>query len=966
MTSSVYTIAAGQNFSKVFAQHLLQQEASSPERLTQYHLLLPTRRACRIMRDAFLQLNDGKPLLLPAMSPIGEVDEQDLSLKMFGQSGAVLDIPEAISPLQRQLMLSKLIQSMPDFAQGPDHALILAQSLCSLIDQVLVEELSFDALDTLVPEDFSSHWQVTLDFLKIVSEYWPKILEEHNLIEAVERRRLMLQALGQYWQDHPPNMPIIAAGSTGSIPAVRRFLKVVSGLPQGSVVLPGVDRELDDEAWEYLGESHPQYVLKKTLKTLNVDRDAVQLIGADQSSRSELGRLALLPAEVSGRWGNLDGACFDEALDGLQYYSCETQHQEAGLVALLMREMLEQPRKVCAFVTPDRVLARRVAAACQRWGIEVDDSAGQSLSENDLGKFSLLILNAARETYDPAAFLALLKSPLCRVGRDKPSCRHLIGLLERFVLREGRIIGSFEQLREYIEDADVLAYFDDVYAQLRMLRDHEVDFITRLKMHLQVMECLAKTDDQAGDKRLWRGDAGESAVQLFADMLEYGALLGDVGQSAYEKIFSVLLKEVQVRSAYGVHPRLLILGQLEARLTHADRIILGGLNEGSWTPSDDHDPWMSKPMRRRFGLPSVDQSIGIAAHDFIQGLACDDVILTRSEKVDRSPSLPVRWLSRFDTVLKACGHALDGLTDHSYFQWLDQMDDHGEFSPYMRPEPRPPLSVRPNGASVTKIETWLQNPYAIYAYYTLDLKPIKPLHQDNDAALRGTILHDILDRFTAEAADSEARIIEIAQEVTARHIVDPDMLHYWWPKFYRIAEWFVAHEKIWREDAKFLVGEAKGEITLEIDGLPFHLYGRADRIDRLHGGYALIDYKSGGTYTKTGLKNGAYPQMPLEAIMISGSGFEGVECAPVRYIGYWTLSGGQSGGKVVALEDGLDEAIGIVEDGLKVLVRAFRDEGVPYYCVPDVTHAPRFNDYEQLARLKEWAALGVDEGGGSS
>lgn len=962
MSSSVYTIAAGQNFSKVFARHLMQQESDSPERLTQYHLLLPTRRACRIMRDAFLQLNDGKPLLLPAMSPIGEVDEQDLSLTMFGQSDAVLDIPEAISPLQRQLMLSKLIQSMPDFAQGPDHALMLAQSLCSLIDQVLVEELSFDALDTLVPEDFATHWQVTLDFLKIVSEHWPKILTEHNLIEVVTRRRLMLEALGAHWQDCPPDVPVIAAGSTGSIPVVGRFLKIVSQLPQGSVVLPGVDRVLDDEAWDCLGESHPQYILKKTLQTLGVERGDVGLIGDDPSPRSALGRFALLPAAVSGRWGAVDDMHYDKALEGVQYYSCHTEHQEAGLVALLMREMLQQPRKVCAFVTPDRVLARRVAAACRRWDIEVDDSAGQSLADNELGKFSLLILNAAREVYDPSALLALLKSPLCRVRRDKANCRRLIGVLERSVLRAGHIIGSFEQLRGFIEDAEVLSYFDDVHVQLQAIQGAPADFIARLKVHLQVMEYLAATGDMQGDARLWRGDAGESAVHLFADMLEHGALVGDVHQNAYARIFGVFLKEAQVRSAYGVHPRLLILGQLEARLTHADRIILGGLNEGSWTPSNDHDPWMSKPMRKRFGLPSVEQSIGIAAHDFMQGFACDDVILTRSEKVDRSPSIPVRWLSRFDTVLKACGRGLDDLTDPSYFAWLEQMDDHGDFAPSKRPEPRPPLLARPNGASVTKIETWLQNPYAIYAYYTLGLKPMKPLLQDNDAALRGTILHDILDRFTAEGEINEPRIIEIAQEVTAQHLVDPDMLYYWWPKFYRIAEWFVSHEKSWRMDAKFLAGEAHGDVTLTIDGSPFRLYGRADRIDRMHGGYALIDYKSGGAYTKSGLQKGAYPQMPLEAIMISEVGFEGVARGDVRYIGYWLLNGG----KVVALDAGLEDTVAIVRDGLSSLVRAFREVDVPFYCVPDALNAPRFNDYEQLARLKEWAALGGDESGGGA
>ncbi len=968
MTKSVYTIAPGQNFSKVLARYLLDQTQNSPDALTNYRLLLPTRRACRTMRDAFLQINNGRPMLLPIMTPIGDVDGEDLSLMMFGQAEGVFDIPEAIAPLQRQLMLSKLIQSLPDFVQGPDHALALAQSLCSLIDQVLVEELDFSALDTLVPEDFASHWQITLDFLKIVSKHWPAILKAHNLIESVERRRLMLQALAQHWSDHPPKYPVIAAGATGSIPAVGEFLGAVSDLFHGAVILPGLDCALDDDAWGQIKESHPQFILKKTLAILDVAREDVQLLGEEVSSRSGLGNIAMLPAEVSDRWGDVKLDDFSGAFEGLQYYSCKTEHQEASLIALMMRETLEDSEKICAFVTPDRVLARRVSAACRRWNIEVDDSAGQSLADHDLGKFSLLILNAVSGGYDPAALLALLKSPLCCVRRNTSERRSLAHRLECDVLRQDDIINSFDVLRSFIKDDGVLSFFDDVYGRLQKFSHSDGSFLGYLKVHLEVMEFLAGTDEQEGVMRLWCGDAGESAAHLFTELFEHGALIDSVSLREYEKIFRALLKGAQVRSAYGVHPRLLILGQLEARLTHADRIIMGGLNEGSWTPNNNHDPWMSKLMRKRFGLPSVDQAIGIAAHDFMQGFSCADVILTRSEKVERSPSIPVRWLARLETVMKASGRELDDLTNPSYFQWLEALDDHGDFVPNMRPEPKPPLVARPNGASVTKIEKWLQDPYSIYAYYSLNLRPVKPLVQDNDAALRGTVLHEILECYTKDKPTDhqEERLIQIAHSVTKEKVIDADMLHYWWPKFYRIAHWFVQHEEVWRENAAFLCSEAKGEVALDIDGIPFKLYGYADRIDRMHGGYALIDYKSGGSFTKTGLKNGVYPQLPLEALMIARGGFEGVEASLARYLGYWKLTGGQKAGEIISIEGDLECTLGIVENGLKELVRFFRDVSVPYYAVPDVMNAPRFNDYEHLARLKEWTALGYEESGSVS
>lgn len=962
MTKHVYSIAAGQNFSQVFAQYLLQKTAHDSQALAHYRILLPTRRACRVLRDAFLRLNDGQPMLLPAMSPIGEVDAQDLSLMTFGAQSQISDVPEAISPLQRQFMLAKLIQSLPDFVQGPDHALALAQHLCVLIDQILVEELDFTALETLVPEDFAAHWQVTLDFLKIVSEHWPRILKENHLIESVERRRLMLQTLAQHWSDHPPDNPVIAAGVTGSIPVVGRFLSAVASLPNGSVVLPGLDCDMDDEAWDYIAESHPQHVLKNTLARIDVLRKDVGFIGSDFMKREPLARQVMLPYEVSARWSDVENN-FSQSLEGLQYYACKNEHQEAVLIALMMRETLEKPGEVCALVTPDRRLARRVRAACRRWNIDVDDSAGHSLHDTDLGKFSLLILNVVTCGYDPVAFLALLKSPLCRAGRGKAVCRRLTGILELDVMRNHNALSSFNALREKIENQDVLSFFDDVYAQLYRLIDYQGDFLSLFRMHLEVMEQLAVTDELPGADRLWRGDVGDKASQLFTDVLQHGALIGDVSVADYERVFRTLLQGAQTRSAYGVHPRLLILGQLEARLTRADRVILGGLNEGTWTPSHDFDPWMSKPMRTRFGLPGHDQAIGFAAHDFVQGFCGGDVILTRSLKVDRSPSLPVRWLVRLEMVLKAQGIALGDLSDPSYLHWVQCLDDFGDFEPCERPAPKPPVSARPSGASVTKIAKWLQDPYSIYAYYVLGLKPVEPLIQSFDMAMRGTILHETLELFSAVERDActQERFIQVAQDVIKARGVSPDVLHHWWPKLLQIAAWFVAHENEWRTQAKFLCSEVRGKVALDIDGVPFTLYGQADRIDRMAGGYAIIDYKSGGSFSMSGLKQGRYPQMPLEALILNKGGFEGVEAGAAQYFGYWTLTGGRVGGKVVAIDYDVDDVVALVDDGLRNLIRGFRSDDVPFYSLPDILNIPRFNDYEHLARVKEWAALGGEE-----
>ncbi len=999
----IYNIPSGLPFLKTLAQHLLRITDGKPEELTRYRVLLPTRRACRILRETFLSLSDGKPLLLPQMMPLGDVDEEDLSLMMFGRAKEFLDIPEAIAPMRRQLLLARLISSAPDFAQGPDHALMLAAALCKFIDEVIVEELDLKDLHKIVPEEFASHWEITLKFLTIISEAWPLILEEEGVVEAVQRRNLLLNALANHWEDHPPDYPIIAAGSTGSIPAAGRVLSVIAHMPQGRVILPGLDTSLDEQAWAHIGESHPQNSLKTLLQRIDAQlSDVKDLEGIEQDNqgRITLASTVMLPAQVTDRWKDFSKENdLEPMLNGVQYYSCETQREEALIISLMMRESLSaaDAKSVTALVTPDRGLARRVSGICKRWGIEVDDSAGQVLTDNRLGKFISLSYQASCRPFDPVTFLALLKLSLCRFGYDDAAYMDALRTLEMKILRQDHIISSYAGLQKIIETQEeyqpIYEFLDSYLKAINPLsylysQSAPHKFSDILKAHIGVIENLAKTPEQAGADILWRGDVGEAATVFLTELLTHADLIPDASFSEYEQILNALMRGITVRSAYGVHPRLLILGQLEARLSHADLIILGGLNEGIWPPDTGHDPWMSRPMRKEFGLPGNDQFIGIAAHDFVQGFCAKNVVLTRSQKVDGGPTVPARWLARLETVMQGGGKTLSDLNKAPYIQWAGMLDAEDEVAPYDRPAPKPPVSTRPKGASVTRIDVWMKDPYAIYMSYVLGLRQVRPLVQDNDAALRGIILHEILYRFTSQNPidmpdDPQGALIQIAKQVLDEKLETNELTRYWWPKFLKITDWFTANEQEWREDAKVLEGEIKGNIDLDIDGIDFNLYGTADRIDRVRtldgDGLALIDYKTGSAgINKRKLKAGSSPQLPLEAVIASHGGFNGkgfkhgsktdpkkyVPKGDTKYMGYWKMTGGRTPGEVVSVDGDLDETIRIVLDGLKELVRTFRDVDTPFYAVPDTGNAPRFNDYEHVSRLKEWAALdGVDEGG---
>lgn len=991
----IYNIPAALPFSETLVKYLLDLVDGDYQKLTRYRLLLPTRRACRIVQDTFLRLNDGKPMLLPHLMPLGEVDEDELSLLMFGQDEDVFEIPPAIAPLKRQLLLAKLIYAMDDFPRGFDGALKLSKNLCQFMDQVTVENLSFSDLNKIVPEDFASHWQLTLDFLKIVSEFWPQILAEEKVMDVAQRRNALLSALTEYWRQSPPDFPVIAAGSTGSIPAAAEILKVISEMEEGKVILPGVDHIMDDEAWQAITEIHPQHSLKLLLSRMDVERkDVAPLVeGNDAQSRQILASSVMLPAESTYQWRTFaQQHDLNAMLKGVEYYSCKTEQEEADVVAMVMREALEHKEKVTALVTPDRGLAQRVKGACLRWGIHVDDSAGEKLVETNLGKFILLSLSALNKTFDPVAFLALLKTGYCSAGFNEDEIKNAVRLIEKDVLRQRHVLPSHQVFLEKVmqhDDITVREYIQSVYEYLRTLYDNaqggdKAKASDVLKSHISALEALAQKDEITGAARLWRGDIGKCAAQFFTKLMEHAHLIDDLSFSEYAEVVSSLLREETIRVPYGLHPRVLILGQLEARLTKADTIILGGLNEGSWTPDNTHDPWMSRPMRKDFGLPAIDQMIGFAAHDFVQHFCAQRVVMTRSEKQGGTPTVPSRWLERLDTILKTADMTLDDLSIHPYRQWVQVIDD-AEVKPFERPAPMPPVSARPRSVSVTKIEKWLQDPYAIYMHYVLRLRKLDPLRQDVDAALKGNLLHEVLDQFVQKypddlPAEAEDEFLDIARSVITAQTEDSEVLHFWWPKLIRIADAFVAYERTWREGAKFYEAEAKGNFDIPIADQTFNLYGVADRIDKLKEGYAIIDYKSGGTFSKSRLASGGYPQLPLEALILKESGFDGrgfkgdkepytkkpIPAGKTNYVGYWKLTGGSTPAEYTVIDENVSDTVEIVKEGLERLIETFWNPDTPFYCIPNAQNAPRFNDYEHVSRLKEWSVLDNDAEGGAS
>jgi ATP-dependent helicase/nuclease subunit B len=986
----LYAIAADRPFLATLANGLVRIGGPDPLALPRVTILLPTRRAVRALREAFLRAvaDGGEPgtaLLLPRMRPIGDLDSDDLSPLVGTGRGDTLAVPPAISELRRRLLLTRLVLRWGE-RRGhdpllPGQAAALAANLARLLDDMATQGSSFGRLRDLVPEELAEHWQIVHRFLEILPQHWPNVLAAEGTIDPADHRNRLIHRLAIKWRQSPPKDPVIAAGLTGGIPALTELIRVIASLDNGAVILHGLDRDRDLAEWMAVeqDEAHPQFLLASLLKALELSPTEVRewpegvplsTFGAAQRrrQRSRLISEALRPASTTDAWRDLPRFSPD-ALIGLGRYECVGAHEEALTIALLLRRKLETPGATAALVTPDRELARRVAAELRRWGIDIEDSAGTPLNLTPPGVFLRLVLALAASEFAPVPLLAALKHPLAAGGMAPASFRALARRLEQ-AIRGPRPAPGFAGLKAALDESEprLRRFADRLEAGLgalpELLTADTVPLVRLATAHIEAAERLAATDDETGGERLWRDAAGEAAACFYNELIDAAASFPPLPGRHYPALLEALADGAVVRPVYGRHPRLAIWGLVEARLQQADLVILGGLNEGSWPGLAAHDAWMSRQMRREFNIAVPERAIGIAAHDFAQACLAPEAVLTRATRSEGAPTVPSRWLSRLDAVLRAVGLEHAPMADPAILGARSGLDS-APYQPLPPAEPQPPLSARPRKLSVTQIETWLADPYAVYARHILDLKALPALDADPGRADLGIRIHealaDFVRRFPRELpVDAEAELLAIGRQRFGSLLSRPGVWAFWWPRFERIVRWLVREERMHRLATTESFGERSGSLILcDLPGGPFEVTAKADRIDRLtSGGFLLIDYKTGVVPTKRTVQAGLALQLPLEAAILREGAFGGVSGIPVA-LEYWKLGGRVPAGQRYPIDDGDPAAlIEMALAKLRALVSRFDDPATPYLALPEPARRPRFSDYEHLERV---GRSGVEE-----
>ena len=1051
---NLFTIPLGRPFFPSFVESLLEgaivpalSRASDPLAFADATIFVPTRRAGQALQEALSVAFDGAPILLPRIVPLGDpADLDDRSVLAGDGSDDVAELPPPVAPLHRRLALMRLIEAWrqavrhgvmqhdaqarpaegrpalhPDelfeVASSPADAFGLAGDLAALMDEIIIEDADWGRLGSPSPEH-DRYWEITGQFLSIAAEAWPAELERIGAIDAAERRKRLLRYEAERLRRDRPDAPMIVAGSTGSQPATAELMGAIAALPNGAVILPGLDTHLDEAGWAAItllgGDlapalGSPQAILKRLLELrFRAGRGDVREIGTPSRHDEARGKLVsemLRPAATTEHWAEArdeTAALLDAALAGVTIVEAADEREEALAIAIRLREALRDETSTAMLVTPDRGLGLRVSAELKRFGIEIDDSAGCTLAQTPRGRLAALIVEAADSGGEPMNLMALLRHGSVRLGLTRDEIEKIVGVLDIAVLRNSGVAPSLAGLRRAVQWVlEKPAQDRRPTRAARRLEQHLARFVSTVLdpleaaltplmnamaqgrraiadlavLHREALAALMRNENGVSDA-LEDGD-GEALQALFDELeatSDAGFAAAGRAGAVYRPLFEALLEGEVVRPRSGGHPRLKLYGPLEARLLDADIVIIGGVNEGNWPPVTQTDAFLTRGMRAAIGLGPPERRIGQNAHDFALLMGAPNVMLTRALRDDGTPMIASRYLRRLKAYAGDMRFGAAVARGVFYADAARRLDDlpAGRVAAYaQRPKPSPPVHLRPTSLSLTEIETLYRDPYAIFARHVLHLDPLgdrlpQPGPRDYGNGVHGAIAEFVETYDDIEPSQQLQRLIQLGRQAFDQLGDHRHVETFWVPRFAREAAWFVAFEEQRRRQIAGSVIETGGRLELKLsDGSVFTLRGRADRIDlMLDGGFAVIDYKTGLPPSGKEVLSGISPQLTLTAMMLREGGFRDVRAmSRLSEAFYVRLSGSGEGGKTVAILpklESLDELVARHRSRLLRTLAGFRQPEHGYLSRKMPKKLSYMGDYDHLARVLEWNDPGED------
>ncbi len=1042
------------------------------------------------------------------MTPLGDVLEQQATDD---------DDSSLLLALQRRLLLLELVEQWQRVKQQKKHkgfsksntekttsahtAVALTNALTELQDDLLLEEIdAHSALQAseLVPASCAKHWHESVKFLRILTNSWPQLLKERGLLEPTAERVKNLNRIAEEIASLNKaddsersrnysglaNSSVIIAGSTGSVKATARLMRVVLGLPNGQIILPGCPLSLvQNERLFELASSKPTHPFHAFARLFNAWDIPIATLAsllhpypigkiAKKSSTHCLRKKVLIEAMAerpkmenclnsSPKEANKEGDLDLSHATNLRLVTCIDRQEEADIIALLLRETLDQKNKRAALITRDRQLAKHVRARLLgQWDLRIEDTATHALASSVATRLFLLLLQAVTpehlamqnpieesspqhnklpqqlplDIFALKGAIVLLGSEtanawnlfetlvLRRVKRDEPcqtqrAARDLMALQKLVeesatVLKAQQVLLIKKLLASVATLANVVASSD---SRIELLTAHrkaseEVADLCCDKENLPIDfeddEYLNSSQSEQQDSALYSLEGGLALARLNATIAQswqennrQSSALASTSAQAYRQTIEALIAAETMPGSYASHPRLAILGPLEARLLSFERVILGSMVEGGWPVESEVSPFLPNPVREKIGLKNNEYRIGLSALDFIS-FACspEEVYITHAEKLNGRPQNASRFVQRLKTLTDKHNGLRDQACENKLRSWLVSLEKttnkYGDSPLPLSSKQRAPAPCiedikRPKSINLTSLIDLAQDPYTIYARQVLALKPLEPLQQDAEQALYGSFLHKcfeiIVKDFSSNPQNSLARLQAVADQELARYAPSPFLAAFWREPLQRSANLLVRRlsylmpQKIW--------SEVKGEYTLELEnGQSISIKARADLITQSKepagssGRLVIVDHKTATIPSKKSLIALEQPQLLLGAWMLQQGAFGNaleLKASPEEtpHASYWQFSGKQDENKVLIINE---ELLATTKDkpAAYTSIQALYDEcckhyfdllnhfsksDTPYDARALTSERARFDPYAHLARRRAWSQGPDDE-----
>ncbi len=948
-TNHFWAVPNVHNFLENFADTLVQNSVASPLENLKTIVILPTRRSCRHLKNILLHRTLASSIIPP-------------TLTTFSDIGYIPNLnfdSTKPNPWQMLAKIFKIVQlSLPE---STDYKTILdyAQTLLPLMEEWIQHGKTLKDIQAIFPGHLAEHLQDHLSLFYKVLEKFP-INESRAAHQKNAFHTLIEQNIYQ---------KMLIVTTSPQDPIAIDFLSKCRQKRDAKVFLLGFNPAMCGDNLSEPQPYHPHYGYSQLLAKAEVNPADISIFAQNMpdSRHSHLkNREQFLWCTFSDDYfmpqENSKTAIAD-AFQNVSLLECNFRHQEAGSIAVIMREAMEIPSKKVALITPDRNLAALVKAQLRRWDIEIDDSAGEPFFLTPTGSFLKLIADCMMSQFAPLELLSLLKHPFSALHHQPRDIRRIARRFEKAILRKASFkspgIDAWRQRTDDEEIKDLLKTLKDKSTPFYKIMLQDLASLSDLlKTHLQFAIELATTTDEAGERILFKGEIGEAIAKKFQEFIEVADDYPACHPKDYLSIFITFFHDIRVRKTYGYHPRLHILEPEQAQLETYDCVILGGLNAGSWPRHNFSDPWFSQEMRKSCGLPTFAHQAGYEVLHFINMLNSPEVIITRAQKSEGALFMPSPWLQRLQTVFKIL--KLENVLEpmKQWQKWQHHLDTSQEYLPTIQPRPTPAVQYRPRELSVTDVEKLMADPYTIYARKILGLRPTPPLLPDAGGALFGNLVHQALDQFYNCASPEKKNLEQLGQDLfhPFKNFL-PVFYGFYWPRYVLLSKWVHQQYHNEKDDILHSYTEVPGFLELNTKNGVFRLTAIADRIDLLKDGtLRIIDYKTGQLPTLRQFQQGERPQLLLEALIAEKGQFQGVTSKSVSALEFWHLGRHIDGGERLRLENDLSNIIGHMEQRLLELIQ--------HYGLPNTSYQPAWKalpycPYSHLARRAEWSAAAL-------